>query len=259
MTEQSYGFTYKGRHCSEFGARLLRYNVGSPQLRENEDTVAGLDGVIDYGTELGKREIEVVFDIDPDERSFKRRQSQILSWLKPKGPGELVFDDVPDRFFNAKLTGSMAVEQIGKYGEIRVTFKAADPYSYSTTESDDVILDSDVVLDEEITLDAAWSFTVNSPQTVTVNNWGYEDIRPRIVITGSWTTISIAGLTYNAAAAGKTLVIDGERETARIDGVSVLGNVTGDFVTLEPGNNTVTIGGAALNCTVSFEFRAKYL
>lgn len=257
---ETYGFTYKGRHCSEFGARLLRYNIGSPALRENEDTIAGLDGVIDYGTELGRREIEVVFDIDPDERSFKRRQSQILSWLKPSSAGgKLTFSDIPDRFFNAKLTGSMAVEQIGKYGEIRVTFKATDPYSYSTTESDDVILDSDISLEEEITLDATWSFTVNSPQTITVNNWGYEDVRPRIVITGSWTKVSVAGFTYNAAAVGKTLVIDCARETARIDGVSVLGNVTGDFVTLAPGDNVITIGGAMLNCTVSFEFNAKYL
>jgi len=254
---ETYGFTYKGRHCLEFGARLLRYTVNSPQLRENEDTVAGLDGVIDYGTELGKREIEVVFDIDPDGRSFKRRQSQILSWLKPKSSGQLVFDDVPDRYFNAKLTGSMVVEQIGTYGEIRVTFKATDPYSYSTTESDDIILDSDVVLDEEITLDATWSFVINRPQTVTVNNWGYEEVRPRIVITGSWTTLQVGSLTYNSSANNKTLVIDCERESARIDGTSV--NITGDFITLEPGNNVVAIGGTALNCTVSFEFRAKYL
>lgn len=255
----TYGFTYKGRHCTEFGARLLRYTVNSPQLRENEDTVAGLDGVIDYGTELGKREIEVVFDIDPDARSFKRRQSQILSWLKPTAAGKLVFDDVPDRFFNAKLTGSMAVEQIGKYGEIRVTFKAADPYSYSTTESDEIILDSDVILDEDITLDATWSFTINSPQTVTVNSWGYETVRPRIVVSGSWTSITIGSLTYNKAESGKTLIIDCEQETARIDGVSVMGNVAGDFLTLEQGNNSVAISGTALNCSVSFEFRAKYL
>src|SRR5690606_30775077 len=108
---------------------------------------------------------------------------------KPKASAELVFDDVPDRLFKAKLTGSLAVEQIGTYGEIRVTFKATDPYSYSTTESDNVILDSDVILDEEITLDAAWSFNVTSPQTVAVNNWGYEDVRPRITVVGSWSTL----------------------------------------------------------------------
>jgi len=255
----TYSFTYKGRDVTEFGGRLLRYNVGSPQLREYEDTVAGRDGVIDYGTELGKREIEVVFDIDPNDTQFKRRQSQILSWLKPSSAGELVFSDMPDRYFTAKMTGSLAAEQIGKYGEFRITFKASDPYAYSKTDSLDIVLDSDILLDEDITLDAAWSFNVTSPQTVTVNNWGYEDVRPIITVSGSWSTVSVAGMTYNTAQSNKTLIIDCERETAKIGTTSVLGNITGGFVTLAPGENTVSIGGTALNCTVSFGFRSKYL
>lgn len=126
-----YGFTFKGRHCSELGVRLLRYTVNSPDLREYEDEPAGLAGVIDYGTELGKREIEVTVDIDPDDTAFKRRQSEILTWLKPTtAAGILVFDDVPDRFFYAKMTGRLSPEQIGTYGEIRLSFKCTDPYAY---------------------------------------------------------------------------------------------------------------------------------
>jgi len=260
----TYGFTFKGRHCSELGVRLLRYNVHSPELREHEDEVTGMPGAIDYGTEYGKRDIEVTIDIDPDDRSFKRRQSEILSWLSPVAPADmLVFDDMPDRYFIAKMTGRLSAEQIGSYGELRVTFKCVDPFARSLTASDAVILDSDVRLDSDIRLNDAWSFVVNSGTTARVNNWGAESLRPTIVITGSFSTITIStgGVTfaYNAAIANKTLTIDGERETARIDGVSVLQHVTGDFITLAPGDNDVVIGGAALNCTVAFVFNAKYI
>jgi len=128
-----YGFTYKGRHCSEFGVRLLNYTVNSPDLREYEDEPAGLPGLIDYGTELGKREIELTFDVLPDGREFKRRQSEILTWLKPNAAvGMLSFDDVGDRFYYAKLTGRLTPEQIGKYGELRITFKCTDPFAYGS-------------------------------------------------------------------------------------------------------------------------------
>ena len=131
FTTGGYGFVFKGRHCTELGARLLRYTVNSPELREYEDEPAGLPGVLDFGTELGKREIEITVDIDPNAVEFKRRQSEILTWLKPTTTaGILVFDDVPDRFYYAKLSGRLVPEQIGRYGEFRFTMKCTDPFAY---------------------------------------------------------------------------------------------------------------------------------
>ncbi|MCU6709360.1 phage tail family protein [Paenibacillus sp. J5C_2022] len=152
MITGTYGFTFKGRHSSEFGVRLLRYTVNSPDLREYEDEPAGLPGVIDYGTELGKRELEMTVDIEPNGAEFKRRQSEILTWLKPTtAAGIIVFDDVPDRFFYAKLSGRLTAEQIGRYGEFRVTMKCTDPFAYGperiyegtiTGNPEDIVLES---------------------------------------------------------------------------------------------------------------------
>ncbi|MFF2887853.1 distal tail protein Dit [Paenibacillus sp. NPDC057967] len=259
-----YGFTYKGRHCSELGVRLLRYTVNSPDLREYEDEPAGTPGVIDYGTELGKREIEITVDIVPDSRMFKRRQSEILSWLKPTtAAGMLVFDDVPDRFFTAKLSGNLTPEQIGKYGELRFAMKCTDPYSRSATLSDNVILDSTIVLDTEIRLDDTWSYRIDGTQTVEVNNWGYEDVTPTITITGSCANLSISAgdktFVYSGTLNNETLIVDGERMTVKKGGSSTLQYSDVEFITLEPGINYVTIQGTPLSCDVSFSFRAKYL
>ncbi|MHA7962883.1 distal tail protein Dit [Paenibacillus sp. CAU 1782] len=173
-----YGFVFKGRHCSEFGARLLRYTVNSPDLREYEDEPAGLPGVLDFGTELGKREIEIVMDIDPSvDIPFKRRQSEILTWLKPTtAAGILVFDEVPDRFFYAKLSGRLVPEQIGQYGEFRVTLKCTDPFAYGPER----------IYEDSLTA-APFSFVLESE--------GSEPTPPIIELSNAGTTTLAAGFT----------------------------------------------------------------
>lgn len=126
-----HGFRYRGRHSSEFGVNLLRHTINSPDLREEEDEVAGLPGTLDYGTEWGKREIEMVIDISPTDEPLKLRQSKILNWLKPTlSAGVLVFDELPSRFYFAKFTKKLGVEQFGTYGEFEFSFKCSDPFIY---------------------------------------------------------------------------------------------------------------------------------
>ncbi|GBG09516.1 hypothetical protein PAT3040_04166 [Paenibacillus agaridevorans] len=125
------GFKYRGKHCSEFGVTLLSYTVHSPELRESEEEVSGLPGTIDYGTEWGKRGIELRIDITPTSDAFKLQQSKILNWLKPTLPaGLLVFDELPDRFFYAKFTGRLGTEQFGYYGTFEFSMKCTDPFVY---------------------------------------------------------------------------------------------------------------------------------
>jgi predicted phage tail component-like protein len=167
-----YGFVFKGRHCSEFGARLLRYTVNSPDLREYEDEPAGLPGVLDFGTELGKREIEIVMDIDPSvDVPFKRRQSEILTWLKPTtAAGILVFDEVPDRFFYAKLSGRLVPEQIGQYGEFRVTLKCTDPFAYGPERIYEAVITDSGIGTAAVTLESEGSEP--TPPIIELSNAG---------------------------------------------------------------------------------------
>ncbi len=138
-----YGFTYRGKHSSTLGVNLLNYTANSPELREYEDEVDGLPGVIDYGTEYGKRAIDVTVDIDVTSDQFKVRQSQIYQWLKPtQAAGILVFDDVPDRFYFAKLTGQLRPEQIGQYGQFTLTFKCSDPFAYGPERIEEYVITS---------------------------------------------------------------------------------------------------------------------
>ncbi|WP_020615737.1 distal tail protein Dit [Paenibacillus daejeonensis] len=172
-----YGFTYRGRHCSEFGVNLLSYTVHTPDIREYEDQVDGIAGVIDYGSEWGKRPIDVKIDIDPNDAQFKVRQSQILTWLKPTlAAGVLIFDDVPDRLYYAKLSGRLTPEQFGKYGVLDFSFKCTDPFAYGQESI------------FETTLTA-------SPSLITILSEGSEATPPVIELTNTSSTQTVSGIT----------------------------------------------------------------
>lgn len=165
----SYGFTYRGLHNSLFGVNLLTYTIHSPELREFEDEVSGRPGIVDYGTEWGKREIEMIIDIEPTDTPFKIQQSIILNWLKPTLPaGILVFDDVPDRFYFAKYTGRWDINQFGRYGQFTITMKCSDPFAYGPEKI------------EEYTI-------ISSPQDKVVVSAGTEPTPPVIELTNTGT------------------------------------------------------------------------
>jgi predicted phage tail component-like protein len=136
------GFTYRGQHCSVFGVNLLTYRINSPDLREYEDEADGRPGALDYGTEYGKRAIDIKIDIVPTDSAFKLRQSQIYNWLKPTLPaGILIFDEIPDRLYYAKLSSKLGPEQFNRYGTLEFTMKCTDPFAYGPESIYETIID----------------------------------------------------------------------------------------------------------------------
>ena len=164
------GFTYRGQHCSAFGINLLNYRINSPELREYEDEADGRPGALDYGTEFGKRSIEIKIDIEPNDTPFKLRQSQIYNWLKPTLPaGILIFDEMPDRIFYAKLSSKLGPEQFGRYGTFEFTMKCTDPFAYGPEQ----------ITETTIT---------TSPATIDIQSDGTEPTPPLIELTNAGST-----------------------------------------------------------------------
>lgn len=74
-----------------------------------------------------------------------------------------------------------------------------------------------------------------------------DQVYPVLTITGETVNPSLLNvttgslLTYNGTiTASQTLVIDMMEQTAFLNGVSVIGNITGDWISFAPGNNRVT-------------------
>jgi hypothetical protein len=125
-------------------------------------------------------------------------------------------------------------------------------------------LNSDITLDSDVHIGVdQYSFTVTTPTTVTVNNYGNLNISPITIITGSFTTLTLTAngktFSYSEALSSQTLTIDHDKMTALIGSTNKLGKITGDFIELVPGDNSVQIGGTGLNCSIEFQFKPRFI
>lgn len=119
--------------------RLLNYRV-VPSLRNKSQQISGKDGLVDFGCELSERNI--VFDcyIFPQTSNEKLIEiaDNLATILNPKlGIKKLILDDMPQRYFNARLTEEISVEKLIKNsGAFTLAFMAFDPYCYAITDEE---------------------------------------------------------------------------------------------------------------------------
>lgn len=130
------GFTYNDITSKSMGikARLTSWQV-SGSLTNYTTTVPGKYGTADFGADFGSREIKVSCNIFP-KNSFASLVSaidDIAAWLSPTGGlKELVFDDVPDRYFMARLDEQVDCERLIRCaGSFELNFFCPDPFGYA--------------------------------------------------------------------------------------------------------------------------------
>lgn len=181
-----------------------------------------------------------VIYIFPDGSAIQRKRGflvdaptvQELYQIYPKYHVGLNFEDINYYQYNEDAAGN---EIYGKMAEIKLT---------TTTGTGGLIWDElGVVWDE---LGATWEeSTGGGPTTVLIDS--IENIYPIWTVTGPAVNPEISNittgktLTYTGnVTAGSTLVIDMFNKTAKLNGTSVIGNVSGDWLYFAPGNNRVT-------------------
>lgn len=271
-----YGLTFNGKHSyNDFSLIMLSKNRPIlPEAKEVVEDIPGMDGEHDYSTanpddelKYKSRTPEITFNFDRnkinwrDPRVIRQAARKVAAWL---GCGEkvLVFDDEADKQELAKVSNKLDLEnQIESGRPFTVNFKCR-PFPCQIDSAETIILDSSILLDSDIRLDDAYQFVVTGNATVEVNNFGTHSVKPVIEIVGTFTTLSItvAGktLNYTEAVSNKTITLDCALLQVK-DGATNKNNaMTGDFLTLPVGVNSVQISGTGLNCTVTFKFRPLY-
>jgi predicted phage tail component-like protein len=110
------GFIYNGisSQSMKIRARLTKWQV-SPALRNSFETVPGKAGIADFGCDISERNIIISCSVLP-QRSFADLVSvldNVAEWLNPEnGLKQLVIDDLPDRYFMARLSEAVDCERI---------------------------------------------------------------------------------------------------------------------------------------------------
>jgi len=237
------GFQFDGVTSQSLGvkARLVNW-VASPPLRNSFVTIPGKAGVADFGSDCAERVITVKCNIYPQHSmaALVARLDAVAGWLDPAdGLQRLVLDDVPDRYFNARLQDALDCERlIRSAGSFELKFVCPDPHAYAIT-------------DEQFTITTAGSRTITRAKGNTISQPEYRLKATIPAGTGNAIVISTNGQQLaigGPLASGETLVIDSELMTAKVvnasgatlrNGLPLLTEL--NFPTLRTGNNTIII------------------
>lgn len=253
---------------SELGLQTLRESQRPilPPTVDRTYTVPYMHGAYDFGADIGPRplQLECAFM----ERNAYQLQQRITALATHLIDGDgrprtmpLIFALQPDRQYMVRLSGQLPIDRMVGFGKFQLPMIAYDPFAYSTYVTDEINVDTPVLVDTPISVDATYKFSVNGPITLAIDNFGAQNVKPIIEISGSFTTLflTVGGVvtTYNAALSG-TLVLDFQRGTARIGSTNVLLNTNARFGTLPVGISTVSVGGTGLNFSMNIKFKAKY-
>ncbi len=273
------GIMYNGLHSyNDFGLYMRSEDRNMlPTLRKRQLVIPSKHGVYDFGDNTNDvRVISVKFTYtEADLNSLRLKARAVAAWLS--GEGQLIFDDEPDKYYQAKVYTSVKISDTAYTAEFSVQFECQPMAQYVVSTGEDIILDSILPLNSDVLLKPVDNFKFNitsSPTEVIFENWGTSDINyksqvgalSKIIITGSFVTFSITlngkTLNYNEAVNNGTVTIDNVNCTVKLGGVNKLSVVTGDlasFLKLVPGTNTATITGTGLNCSVLFDFIPLYI
>lgn len=205
------GFIYGGISSQSMKIRAGLTNwQASPPLRNSFVGIPGKPGVADFGSDSAERVVTVHCNIYP-QRNFAALVSvldDMAEWLDPAhGAKQVIFDDVPDRYFIARLSEAVDCERlILSAGAFNLKFVCPDPHAYALT-------------DETYTLTATGSHEVRRLK-------GNTNSEPVYLLRGSissGTSSYVSLMTNNEEmrivgplAANETLVIDTGKVTAKV-------------------------------------------
>lgn len=125
------GMTFRGiRKDYIFVQHGLKRPTWAP-IKRDILTVPGLPGGLLQETSTDPRiESVPVLLQAADFRNLQKLKEELADWLITEEPGELIFDDEPDRSYYAIVDGSLDLDEFVDRGQGVITFICPDPYKY---------------------------------------------------------------------------------------------------------------------------------
>jgi len=255
--ENAPGFSFDGVHSSTYGVYLAKSPfLLLPELNNYLETIPGREGALDYGSVFQQRSISLsCMVLAMNERDLRVKARKIAAWLNPtKGVRRLILDTEPDKFYQARVSSNIDVEQVAAQGRFQISFTAPDPYAYA--------------LDDEVfSYTKAGAYTFERDGTVV----SYPKIEIRGTNTKGQGVIRVAlngkGIGFvGSLSSSELLVIDSNSLTAYIEygsqRVSAINDIDSvDFPVTKPGENEVSIvlTGVAAITEVKIYCRTRWL
>jgi predicted phage tail component-like protein len=272
-------FSLKAIKSSVF--KLYSKSLSRPvlaQLRSNSIVIYGKDGVIDHGNndhDTLKIPIHIEY-IGTSYMELRKRSREIAAWLYTAKWEKLIYEDEPDKYYLVKVSGEVNLDNLFRLGRMDITFEC-QPFAYMVIDTDadptweeadfpwEIDMPWEMSEAYKFTATANTSFEFENPGTIDIDNSSPQGSKFNVVITGTWTTLSVSlnGKTLDYVGAGSgVLEIDNIDMEATLDGLNDLDNIEGDidsFLSIVPGQNSISVSGTGLNITVQLAFAPMWL
>lgn len=183
------GFTFANETSASYGILTRSINrTVAPSLRRNEFIIPGRHGTMDFGLNTyDKRLITVEINLVKNKLTDLRQQARnIAHWLSKSGL--LIFDDEPDKAYQARVYEGINIEQIATRGISTVIFECqpfAESLEYKQVNVPSIatmpyeIHLYDTIIDEETEEETKASKVEGTSETcciITIKNIGTTDI-----------------------------------------------------------------------------------
>jgi phage-related protein len=200
-----------------------------PPLREAIIESDEIDGAIHQNTEYDSRPFEMPCFIScdtQDEQDAKLIELMQLLW-PPTDKPLILLEELPDRFINCKLNGKLTIGNDPNYFDISIPMIALDPFYYSLVEY-------------EQSGDGTYVNAGNQDSYPVFKVVG-SVIAPEIIVNG------VSMIYSGTVSPSDLLVIDTKNRTIKFNGYNAEKLFNKVYISLEPGDNTISISGGTLN------------
>lgn len=169
------GFRFNGIHSNDFDIIVKSDDrTVLPSKRVTKYEIPGRDGIYESDAiTYENRIITVTITFNGDDytaNALRERVRTIAKWLSKKG--QLIFDDEPDKAYQAQVTDGISISQLTVWGECDISFDCqpfAESINYITTLKEITAQKDDVDLTVQGTQDTPCIIILKNTGTTNIS------------------------------------------------------------------------------------------
>lgn len=260
-----------------FGLYLRQGHVHpTPETRDKTMQVPGMHGSWDYGADLGNRNF--IFPLAFREKNNVDLQKRIRDFTaflldsegKPRTI-KLELDYEPNTFYYVRYSGQFSPERLFGKGKFDLPLTAFDPFAYAEIDSfdpdEDYFYDTGLLYDSGLMYDNTTEFQwIYIKHYSGIYNYSNRKVPLNLTISGVVTNPKITNQTTgetmslpSLTSSTDVLEIDSDKYTVKLNGKNTLKNISGVFLFLVSGENSLLFEGDSPNATVTYRWKHKFM
>ncbi len=107
-----------------------------PTIGHSEIKIPQRAGVLSYDKTHDEREISLTYELNGKSAARNAAlAAQLARWAESAAAGQMVFDEMPDRFYLARLIDASPPDYAQPFPTITLKFLCANPYAFATEQS----------------------------------------------------------------------------------------------------------------------------